>query len=188
MKEMMWLGSLCTGLGVAVLSYTCRDYFALGLDAVERDLADKLRRLRASTANLRKYLIVWLVAIGCVFFGFWIGLDSPIFAVLISVFLVAAPWYLLRRMAERHRQKIEDQLADAMVTLANVPLLLRWMNPKARARRLPVSRAGTPSPLWGAHCGEKNGAGDGIRTHDNDDGNVVLYQLSYARSLHGVHG
>ena len=24
-------------------------------------------------------------------------------------------------------------------------------------------------------------AGDGIRTHDNDVGNVVLYQLSYAR-------
>jgi hypothetical protein len=27
----------------------------------------------------------------------------------------------------------------------------------------------------------KNGAGDGIRTHDNDVGNVVLYQLSYTR-------
>src|SRR5512140_1363911 len=25
------------------------------------------------------------------------------------------------------------------------------------------------------------GAGDGIRTHDNDVGNVVLYQLSYTR-------
>ncbi len=26
-------------------------------------------------------------------------------------------------------------------------------------------------------------AGDGIRTHDNDVGNVVLYQLSYTRAL-----
>jgi hypothetical protein len=25
-------------------------------------------------------------------------------------------------------------------------------------------------------------AGDGIRTHDNNVGNVVLYQLSYARN------
>ena len=25
-------------------------------------------------------------------------------------------------------------------------------------------------------------AGDGIRTHDNDVGNVVLYQLSYTRA------
>ena len=36
-----------------------------------------------------------------------------------AAFLACVPWYLLRRMAERRRQKIEDQLADAMVTLAN---------------------------------------------------------------------
>ena len=30
-------------------------------------------------------------------------------------------------------------------------------------------------------------AGDGIRTHDNDVGNVVLYQLSYTR-LHQAPG
>ena len=42
-----------------------------------------------------------------------------IFAVLITGFLLSAPWYLLRRMAERHRQRIEDQLAGAMVTLSN---------------------------------------------------------------------
>jgi hypothetical protein len=31
-------------------------------------------------------------------------------------------------------------------------------------------------------------AGDGIRTHDNDVGNVVLYQLSYTRTAanHGL--
>ena len=69
--------------------------------------------------NLRSYLIVWLIAIGCTFVGFWLVLDSLIFAVLISAFLAAGPWYLLRRMAERRRQKIEDQLADAMVMLAN---------------------------------------------------------------------
>ena len=26
-------------------------------------------------------------------------------------------------------------------------------------------------------------AGDGVRTHDNDVGNVVLYQLSYTRTI-----
>jgi tight adherence protein B len=35
------------------------------------------------------------------------------------VFLLTAPWYLVRRMAYHRRQKIEDQLADSMVTLAN---------------------------------------------------------------------
>jgi len=115
----MWLGCLLVGLGVTVLSYSCRGYFAQGLDAVERDLADKLRRLRASTQNLRKYLIIWAITIGCTFFGFWIGLDSLIIAVPISVFLVAAPWYLLHRLAEYRRRQIEDQLADAMVSLAS---------------------------------------------------------------------
>lgn len=115
----MWLGSLLIGLGVTVLSYSCRGYFAQGLDAVERDLGDKLRRLRASTQNLRKYLIIWAITIGCTFFGFWIALDSLIIAVPISVFLVAAPWYLLHRLAERRRRQIEDQLADAMVSLAS---------------------------------------------------------------------
>jgi len=119
MTEMMWLGSLCMGLGVAVLSYAGRDHFAQILDAVERDLAEKLRRLRASTENLHKYLVTWLIVTACTFFGLSIGLDNLIFGVLISAFLLSAPWYLLRRMAERHRQKIEDQLADAMVTLAN---------------------------------------------------------------------
>jgi len=115
----LWLGCLSMGTSAAVVSWAGRDYFGTALDAVEHDLAQKLRRLRASTRNLRRYLIIWLVAIGCTFCGFWLGADSLVFAVLISVFLIAAPWYLLHRMAERHRQKIEDQLADAMVTLAN---------------------------------------------------------------------
>jgi tight adherence protein B len=115
----LWLGSLLMGLAVTVLSYSGREYFAGGLDAVERELADQLRRLRASTRNLRKYLIIWLIVIAATFFGFWIGLDSLILAVPLSVFLVAAPWYLLHRMAERRREQIEDQLADAMVSLAS---------------------------------------------------------------------
>jgi len=117
--EFMWLGSLCQGLAVFSLAFLCRPYFALGLDTVERDLADKLRRLRTPTDKLRKLLIAWLVVIGGTFLGLWIGLSNLIFAVLISIFLAAAPWYLLRRMAQRRREKIEDQLADAMVTLAN---------------------------------------------------------------------
>ena len=115
----MWLGSLAIGLATAALSYAGGGFFARALDALERDMADKLRRLRASTGNLRKYLIGWLIAVVCAFFGVWLGLNSLVFAMLVLVFLSAAPWYLLRRMAERHRQRIEDQLADAMVTLAN---------------------------------------------------------------------
>ena len=35
-----------------------------------------------------------------------------------------------------------------------------------------------------ARTKSKNEAGDGIRTHDNHVGNVVLYQLSYTRRSH----
>ena len=113
------LGSLFIGMAVAAAGWAASDYLAQALDAAERDIADKLRRLRASARNVRKYLVVWLIVMASVFFGCWFWLESPIFAVLAIVFLAAAPWYLLRRMAERHRQRIEDQLADAMVTLAN---------------------------------------------------------------------
>jgi len=116
---LIWPACLFTGLAVAALALFCRDYFARALDAVERDMAEKLRRLRVSTRKLRRYLILWLVVIGGVFFGFFVVVDSILFAVLASVLLLFVPWYLLRRMAERHRLKIEDQLADAMVTLAN---------------------------------------------------------------------
>jgi len=115
----IWLGSLTAGTAVAVLGYSCRRQFALALDALERDLADKLRRGRLATRNLRKYLIAWLIAIACTLLGFWLALDNLIFALLISFLLAAMPWYLVRRMAERRRRKIEDQLADAMVALAN---------------------------------------------------------------------
>ena len=59
------------------------------------------------------------MAVALTLVGFWLVLDNLVFGILIGVFLISAPWYLLRRMAERHRQRIEDQLADAMVTLAN---------------------------------------------------------------------
>ncbi len=115
----VWLGSAAMGLAVALGCYSCGGYIAVGFNAVESDISDKLRRLRSSTQNTRKHLIIWLILIGCLFLGFWLVANNLVFAVLIVVFLAAAPWYLLRRMAERHRQKIEDQLADAMVTLAN---------------------------------------------------------------------
>jgi tight adherence protein B len=114
-----WFACVMMGLAGVVGTLGGREYFARGLDLVQRDMADKLRRLRAPTRYLRRYLILWLVAVTMTLVGFWLVLDNLVFGILISVFLISAPWYLLRRMAERRRQRIEDQLADAMVTLAN---------------------------------------------------------------------
>lgn len=115
----VWLGSLLVGGAAGLGVYAGRDYLRSLSLAVEHDLAEKLRRLRAPTHNLRAYLLVWLVVIAFTFFGFWFLVSNLVFAILVSIFLLAFPWYLLRRLAERHRQKIEDQLADSMVTMAN---------------------------------------------------------------------
>ncbi len=52
-------------------------------------------------------------------FVFWLWLDSLAFGVLAALFLACAPWYLVRRMAERYRQRVEDQFADAMVAFSS---------------------------------------------------------------------
>ncbi len=113
------LASVAIGLAVAVAVYCGMDYLAGVYLWVENDIAEKLRRLRASTRHLRRWLVTWIVATAAMFLLFWWVLNSLVFAVLSLVFLLGAPWYFLRRMAERRRQRIEDQLADAMVTLAN---------------------------------------------------------------------
>ncbi|HPP52322.1 MAG TPA: type II secretion system F family protein [Thermoguttaceae bacterium] len=118
-NEMMWLGTLMIGLAGAALGLFCQDYAAAAFRYVEEDLADKLTRLRYPTRRLRTYLTLWLAAMIASFFGFWLVLESWIFAIVITVLLIGVPWYVIRRLAEYRRQKIEDQLADAMVTLAN---------------------------------------------------------------------
>jgi tight adherence protein B len=107
------------GLAVAALTLFCGDYFSVPMGHVESDLAEKLRRMRMSTRRLRRYLILWTATMAAVFLGFWLVLGNLVFAILLSILMLFAPWYLIRRLAERRRLKIEDQLADAMVTLAN---------------------------------------------------------------------
>jgi tight adherence protein B len=113
------LGIASVGLATAIAGYAGSGYLMRAFDAVERNLAGKLRRLRVSRRHLRNCLVGWLAAAGLAFVGCWLALGSPVFALLTVVLIAAAPWHLLRRMAERRRQKIEDQLADAMVLLAS---------------------------------------------------------------------
>jgi tight adherence protein B len=119
--NLVYVAIACAMIGAATagLVYFGHPYLAWGVGLLERDLTEKLRRLRVSTGHLRRYLVLWLSGIAVTFLVFWLVLDNFIFGVLISVFLLSGPWYLLRRMAQRHRQRIEDQLADAMVTMAN---------------------------------------------------------------------
>ena len=99
------------GLATASAAYAADEYIVRAFAAVERDITDKLRRLHISARSVRKYLIAWLVVIGLTFAGFWILTGGVVLAVMAVAFMASAPWYLLRRMAQRHHQRIEDQLA-----------------------------------------------------------------------------
>jgi len=119
LESFAWFGSLSMGLAAAAAAFAGRDAIARALDAVERDFTDKLRLLRMSVRNLRVYLIVWAAVVVSAFLGFSLGLGGFLFALPIAAGIAALPWLALRRMTERRREKIENQLADAMATLAN---------------------------------------------------------------------
>jgi tight adherence protein B len=61
----------------------------------------------------------WLVFVAVVLLVLWIAFDVFVLAVMTAALLISLPWYVVRRMAETRRMKIEDQLADAMVSLAS---------------------------------------------------------------------
>lgn len=113
------IGSLLVGVSLALVPLTGGDYIAQGVEFIESDLRDKLRRLHVNTRHLHKWVLVWLVCVLGVFLGFLLGAGSLTFAILFSVLLISVPWYVVRRLAEQRRQKIEDQLADAMVSLSS---------------------------------------------------------------------
>lgn len=115
----VWLASLLMGAGTTGVAFFGSPYYWQGVDYLERDLGEKLRRLRVSTGRLRRQIILWSLLLVVVFFSFWLGADSLVFAVLSAAILSYGPWYLLQQMAETRRLKIEDQLADAMVTLSS---------------------------------------------------------------------
>ena len=113
------LANLFIGTAAGMLTWSGQGFYLRGLDWVERDLGAKLRRLRASVRHLRRLLIVWSAVIMLGFAACWIVSDSPVFGLLAALFLICAPWYVVRRMHQRYREKVEDQFADGMVTFAS---------------------------------------------------------------------
>ena len=113
------LGSSMMATGIAVGALAGRSTYSQAIDFVEDDLKDKLRRLRLRTDSLRKYLVSWTIVVTVTAAVLLVVAGSLIFAVTAAVLLVSLPWYVLRRLAETRRLLIEDQLADAMVSLSN---------------------------------------------------------------------
>ena len=118
----MWLLILSTvafGVSIAGFAYAGAESYGRWFDFVDRDFRDKLRRLRISTKRLRLWLVSWLVFVGTVFVVLWIVFGVFVLGMMSAILLVSLPWYVVRRLAEKRRMKIEDQLADAMVSLAS---------------------------------------------------------------------
>ncbi len=113
------LGSSMVATAIAVGALAGRSSYSAAIDFVENDLKDKLRRLRLRTDSLRKYLVSWSIVVAVTAAVLLVAAGSLVFSVTAAVLLVSLPWYVLRRLAEKRRLLIEDQLADAMVSLSN---------------------------------------------------------------------
>jgi len=88
-------------------------------DFIARDLTDRLRSLRVACQRLRLGIQVGLVVVVATSLVLGLGFGAWTFAVCAGAILAAGPWYLVRRLAGSRRQKIEDQLADAMVVFSS---------------------------------------------------------------------
>ena len=119
MDGLFWTCNIAMGVLVFGAALTAQDAYGKGLARIERDLADRLRSLRVVAPKLKTWINIWLTISACLLFTLWIGLDMPIFAILSGFVLAAAPWYVIVRLAKTRKQKIEDQLADAMVMFSS---------------------------------------------------------------------
>ncbi|MDP7304700.1 MAG: hypothetical protein QGG09_16460, partial [Pirellulaceae bacterium] len=111
--------SAVTGACVVGTTYANLGNYARAIDFVEGDLADRLRSLRATTKHLRRWINAWLAIVVATLLTMWIGFDALVFALCAALLMCAGPWYVVRRLSEARRQKIEDQLADAMVMFSS---------------------------------------------------------------------
>ena len=119
MDIMQGLGSSMVAAAITVGALAGRSTYSQAIDYVENDLKDKLRRLRLRTDSLRKYLVSWSIVVAVTALVLLVAAGSLVFSITAAVLLVSLPWYVLRRVAETRRLLIEDQLADAMVSLSN---------------------------------------------------------------------
>ena len=111
--------NLLTGFCVAGAVYASRPGYARFCDVVEHDLTDRLRSLRMGTPNVRRWINLWAGLIGATLFCLWFALNSFPLGMLAAVLMAAGPWYIVRRLSIRRHEKIEEQLADAMVTFSS---------------------------------------------------------------------
>lgn len=113
------LATVFIAASCAMFAYAGERYYRQWFAFIESDLRDKLRRLRINMKNLRKVLIAWFSMVGVVFVVLWITFGLFVLGLLLAAVQICLPWYIVRRMAQKRKEQIEDQLADAMVSLSS---------------------------------------------------------------------
>ena len=105
--------------GVGMAAWAGSEFWTAALDRVEDDLTTKLRRLHLPAARVRLSLVVWLLAVLVGFVVAAVLLGAVLLPAVVALGLLAVPWWFVRRLAQRRAEKLEDQLADAMTTMAS---------------------------------------------------------------------
>jgi len=119
MPELALIATLLWGAAVALAVIAGEDFLRRGVGAIETDLKTQLRNLRLPTPSAGTWVRSWIVV--SVLTGLVATvLMSSLWAGLIGALSAAAiPWLVIRRLAEKRRAQIEDQLADAMVSFSS---------------------------------------------------------------------
>lgn len=113
------IGSSLIAVAFGLLPYVAEDHYWNGLSRLETDIRDKLRALRVSPKNLRRWLVAWSLLILFSFLTLTVVFASLPIGLVTAGLLGTLPWHVLKVMAEKRKQQIEDQLADAMVSLSS---------------------------------------------------------------------
>jgi tight adherence protein B len=119
MEGKLLICSLAFGLAIAGAVALNRSNYLAGVDYLERILRERLRTFQIAPARLRRWIHTWLAASIALFAGVALALHNIPFAIFCAVLLSFGPWYIIRVLHARRRQKIEDQLADAMGIFAS---------------------------------------------------------------------
>lgn len=111
--------TVCIGAAFSMGAYAGQSGIQQGFDFVESDLRDKLRQLRVNAKYLRPILATWFLTVIATLMVFAMALGLPVLGLTIASVMVSLPWFFVRRLAKKRRERIEDQLADAMVSLSS---------------------------------------------------------------------
>lgn len=112
-------GSLSLGVSTALAGLALADSILAWLARQEKRIEDRLRSLRLPSQHVHRHLMTAMGLVLAAFMGMSLWTGSLLLGALAAAAVALTPFWLLRRYARRRTARIEDQLADAMATMAS---------------------------------------------------------------------